>query len=238
MNTAGKVITVAAVGGAGYLTYDYFASRGSAGASGVPLISSAVSTVRSALPASIGGATARKVATPYPSMQAIPYMITQGAPGNTNVFGLSRLSDEINGIGSGKIISALASCETTTNAGRLACYNCNLFNMRISASDLAAGKKFYMVGDKKCRDFLTGETSQKEGFISCLIAFSEWMGSHCNSAREPMHRGQFNEFTIEWANAWGETIFKRDIVNGTVAHSTLKARYDLLVSQNKADALT
>jgi hypothetical protein len=238
VNTTGKIVTVAAVGGAAYLTYDYFASDGSTGASGVPLVVSAFAWIRSALPESTGGATARKVATPYPGLQMTPLSYTQGSPGNTVVYAVSKLADEVNGVGSGPIVSALASCETTTTAGRLACYNCNLFNMPISESDLAAGKKYYMVGNKKCRDFLTGATSQVEGFKSCLLAFNEWLEQHCRSAIEPMRRGQFNEFTIEWANAWGETVFKRDIVNGSVARSTLKVRYDLLVSQHKANPLT
>lgn len=238
MNTVGKVVTVAAVGGAGYLVYDYFASQGSTGASGVSLVESGIAGVRNALPASLGGATATKVATPYPSIQLArvdPFM--EGAAGNTAVFGLSSMADDICGIGSGAIVSALASCETTTDAERLACYNCNLFNMTISAADIAAGKKHFMVGNKKCRDFLTGETSQVEGFKSCLRAFKAWLDAHCPNAIAPMRSGDFNAFTIEFAQAWAVNAFKRDIVNGTVAHSTLRTRYYLLLLHNKAPAI-
>lgn len=225
MNTAGKVIIGGAVVGGAYLGYDYYRSRTVAG-HGASLITSAVDTVRNQLPSSIGGPTGRLVATPYPSLNVQPREVRDGASGNATLFGIQELAREINGEGSQNIVAGLASCESTNGSMRVQCFNCNLFGMHISDSQVASGMPYIISRNERFIDFLTGKTSQVEGFKACLRYFQDWLQRHTPTAIAPMRAGLWLDFETQWANAWGADLYKSDLRNGAAFRSTLQSRYN------------
>lgn len=233
MDKVAKVATVAGIGAAGYLTYDYLSKRGVAGA-GVPLVVAATDTIRNQLPASVGGASGRLVATPYPVLNLIPREVRDGTSSNRALFGIMELAREICGEGSQQIVAALASCESQNGSLGMSCYNCNLFGMHISSSQINSGQPYIISNGERFIDFLTGQPSQVEGFKACLRYFYEWLNRHCPSAIAPMRAGQWFSFEEQWASAWGASSYMSDIRNGTAFRSTLQNRYTRLVDSHMA----
>lgn len=233
MDKVAKVAAVAGVAGAGYLTYDYLSKSGVAGA-GVPLVTQGVDAVRNRLPPSLGGASGRLVATPYPVLNLQPRQVVDGTSSNRSLFGIAELAKDITGEGSQAIVCALASCESQNGSLGMSCFNCNLFGLHISSDQVAAGRPYIISNNERFIDFLTGQTSQVEGFKACLQYFMTWMNNHAPNAIGPMRTSQWELFETNWANAWGASSYKSDIRNGVAFRSTLKNRYDRLVAAHLA----
>ena len=233
MDKVAKVATVAGVAAAGYLTYDYVSKRGVAGA-GVPLVVAATDSVRNLLPASIGGASRRLVATPYPVLQVQPRMVIEGTRSNRALYGVMELAREICGEGSQHIVAALASCESMNGSLNVSCYNCNLFGMHISGDQVNSGRPYIISNGERFIDFLTGQPSQVEGFKACLRSFMDWLNRHCPTAIAPMRASQWFAFEEAWADRWGATSYKSDIRDGRAWRSTLQNRYTRLVDNHLA----
>ena len=234
MNTGVKVALVGAAAGAGYVGYDYLATRGQPGASGESLVGRAVDTVRNALPTALGGPTGRLVATPYPVLNMIPREVREGTSSNRSLFGVQELATEICGQGSAPIVAGLASCESQGGSLDLRCYNCNLFGLHISPAQIAAGRPYFISRGEQFIDFLTGAPSQVEGFRACMRYFMQWMNDHAPRAIDAMRSGQFETFELNWAGPWGASSYQSDIASGRVPNSRIRNRYDRLVANHMA----
>lgn len=247
MNTVATVAAVAAIAGGTYLGYDYIAKRGILpgstgplpGASGTPLVQSAIATLRNRLPVSVGGPTGRPSMTPYPALNAASTMTggsdsyMEGSQGNVNTMALQTIAAQRISPGWKNIIAALASCETMTGSLRLACWNCNLFNMHATEN-----QSYVLVGSgtstERIIDFRTGRASQVEGFIACINYFMDWLQRRAPLSIAPGAAGDFREFTLQFARQWGATSYISDIRNNTVPVSTLARRFQRLTDASLA----
>lgn len=233
MNNVAKVAIAGGVAGGAYLVYDYVSKRGVAGA-GVPLVVAATDSVRNLLPTSIGGASGRLVATPYPVLNLSPRAVVDGNSSSRALFGVMELARDICGADSQPVVAALASCESQNGSLGMSCYNCNLFGMHISSEQINSNMPYIISNGERFIDFYTGQPSQVEGFKACLRYFMDWMNRHAPRAIAPMRTAQWLPFETEWANAWGASSYKSDLRNGAAFRSTLQARYGRLVDNHLA----